>query len=561
MSEAAKAARAAMKAKAQRMGGGEDARSVDASDYTPPEKLNADAKTGMRPISRRQFKDGGKVQGAAAPFSAGRKPRKSGGMTATSFVNRDVKEANQDREGVKHVGGMNKGGRTKRAMGGNVMEYLSPAFAAAKGKLPAWAGAIGMLANGRDTEDKPTTAKKSGGSVSDGTIQGTRPTGGRLARNLGGSTGLADAKKKGEKLPEGLHNGKGKITERLARKDGGRAKGKGMNVNIVIATGPRGEPEEQRPPEGPPTGSAPTAPPPAPPPPPLGGPPMPPPGAPPPMPMGAPPMMRKAGGRVKKAFGGGFGRSPAPRQPMPQQRAAPAPAPAPRPMAAAPSPAPTPAPTPPPMAAPQPAPQAAAPTNWANVAGSPEWQAAQRSQGAPALQNLQSAAPQPPALTSNAQQFSPDQAAMAQRFQASQIGNTSLGSAPMTQSSAIAANAAMQGMAPNQSVDPRMLQAFQAQQAANAPQLTGGPLGQYNPSAPQRTVVSGQQAQSVAPPMQQLSPYTPSRAPRTMPGFAKGGKVAAKVGGKISNTHDLDAGAGGGMGRLEKIKLQKKSKR
>ena len=53
---------------------------VDASGYTPPDALDADVKTGMRPISRRQFKKGGKVVGAVhgehAKRHAGRKPRK-----------------------------------------------------------------------------------------------------------------------------------------------------------------------------------------------------------------------------------------------------------------------------------------------------------------------------------------------------------------------------------------------------------------------------------------------------------------------------------------------------
>jgi hypothetical protein len=70
----------------------------------------------MRPVSRRQFKSGGKVGGNKARTHAGRKPRKAGGkaITANSLINRDVKEANELREGIKHVGGMKRGGKTKR---------------------------------------------------------------------------------------------------------------------------------------------------------------------------------------------------------------------------------------------------------------------------------------------------------------------------------------------------------------------------------------------------------------------------------------------------------------
>lgn len=100
------------------------------SDWEPPEELNADVKTGMRPISRRAFKRGGKVTGKSvgapdgkiAAFRGDRIARKTGGkaLTADTLVNRNVKEANEEREGKKHVGGMNCGGRAKRAIGGGM---------------------------------------------------------------------------------------------------------------------------------------------------------------------------------------------------------------------------------------------------------------------------------------------------------------------------------------------------------------------------------------------------------------------------------------------------------
>lgn len=127
MSDVAKKARAAMKAKAQRLGADRPLEKVDSSTFTPPELLNADVKTGMRPISRRAFKKGGKVMGDCAPTRADRAPRKSGGkaITADSLINRNQKEANESREGKKHIGGMKKGGRAGKTIGGG-LAFLSP---------------------------------------------------------------------------------------------------------------------------------------------------------------------------------------------------------------------------------------------------------------------------------------------------------------------------------------------------------------------------------------------------------------------------------------------------
>jgi hypothetical protein len=115
----AKEARAAMKAKAQRLGSSRPTEKVDSSTWSPAELLNADVKTGLRPVSRRQFKKGGKVMGAANAPRADRKPRKSGGGTeataeANAKINRNVKAANEERPGIKHVGAMKKGGAAKR---------------------------------------------------------------------------------------------------------------------------------------------------------------------------------------------------------------------------------------------------------------------------------------------------------------------------------------------------------------------------------------------------------------------------------------------------------------
>lgn len=82
---------------------------VDSSDWTPDEPLNADAKTGMRPISRRAFKAGGKVEGEKAKTNLSRSPR--GFQEKVGLANTNQKDANEEREGVKHVGGFKRGGR------------------------------------------------------------------------------------------------------------------------------------------------------------------------------------------------------------------------------------------------------------------------------------------------------------------------------------------------------------------------------------------------------------------------------------------------------------------
>jgi hypothetical protein len=107
-----KALRAAKNKKAQSMiesSGGK----VDSSDFTPAEPLNADVKTGMRPISRRAFKVGGKVDGDDAKSNLSRTPRGNIGL-----ANTNQRIANEERDGTKHVGGFKKGGRTGMMGGG-----------------------------------------------------------------------------------------------------------------------------------------------------------------------------------------------------------------------------------------------------------------------------------------------------------------------------------------------------------------------------------------------------------------------------------------------------------
>lgn len=132
MSDMAKKYREAMKGKARKLADEKDQK-VDSSDWSPAEPLNADIKTGMRPISRRAYKSGGKVEGESAPKNLGRKPRKAGGKAlaeekseareyAKAKTNRDVKAANEEREGIKHIGGLKSGGRAKKADGGDIRQ-------------------------------------------------------------------------------------------------------------------------------------------------------------------------------------------------------------------------------------------------------------------------------------------------------------------------------------------------------------------------------------------------------------------------------------------------------
>jgi hypothetical protein len=175
-----KQAKAAMNAKISRMitPGKEK---VDSSDWTAPEPLNADAKTGMRPVSRRQFKRGGKVNAKADDKVAGkmcggradRKKRQSGGkaLTADSLINRNVKEANQSRDGVKHVGGMKKGGRAKKAMGGLDTSVVTTPLAGANqisGYTDGTYGTQNTVTPSTPTISTPTpppTAKPPGGGA------------------------------------------------------------------------------------------------------------------------------------------------------------------------------------------------------------------------------------------------------------------------------------------------------------------------------------------------------------------------------------------------------------
>ena len=260
MSDLSKKARASAEQKAERLtrsGTGK----IDASGWQEPLGEMGQVQTGPRPIARRQFRAGGKVTGSRAIMHAGRKPRATGASTIVdgALINRNIKEANESRPGAKHIGGMKKGGRAHKFVGGPMMGR------------PGMPASAPMEAAGR--RPAPVMSRP-----------GMRPyaKGGKCA---GGS-----AYAKGG----GIDIGTRPAGDRIARASGGRSK-KGMNVNIVIA--PQGG-GGVRPPM--PMGATPgpvgiPAPPPQ----------MPPPGAGAPM---APPIMaRKHGGRTNYPIDTGSG--------------------------------------------------------------------------------------------------------------------------------------------------------------------------------------------------------------------------------------------------------------
>ena len=175
-----------MKAKAKSLAGGSDATGIGSSTWSKDEPLNADVQTGMRPLSRQARKDGGKVEGDEPERRSDKISRSIG----VGIANRDVKEANEEREGKKHVGGMNKGG-TAKAGGGAVdtspRPKPRPKYLESEGAADADVGSAeqdGMPDD--DGRKKGGAVKKNcGGSIS----QAGMDSGGREARASGGSVG------------------------------------------------------------------------------------------------------------------------------------------------------------------------------------------------------------------------------------------------------------------------------------------------------------------------------------------------------------------------------------
>lgn len=120
---------------------------------------------------------GKKVTSEKEYNTGGRAKRASGGKTvADDYANANQKDANEEREGKKHIGGLKDGGRAGKDVGG----AISPL-----------GGLVGMgLDKLLEGSGSAPAAKKKGGAVADGKYQGTRPTGGRLARKNGGKTDI-----------------------------------------------------------------------------------------------------------------------------------------------------------------------------------------------------------------------------------------------------------------------------------------------------------------------------------------------------------------------------------
>ena len=352
MSEMAKQAREASKAKVQRMVSPNKG-SIDASGWTEP-VMNTEAKTGLRPVSPRAFKRGGKVAGDVVKANMGKAPRKPSNEAkqwVDAKINRNVKEANAEL-GEPHIGGLKHGGRTKLQTGGTEdANEMTPAqeaaaAAAAKASLEKEKAAARLEAERRDPRNQKRGGRtnKAGGGLTDPRATAAAMMGAANSRGNGPSAMmqfgglkkglLSPLRKSGGKAEKhedvaedkalikkmvksaartGKAEGGGNYTGgtrptggRIARKSGGKAK---TNVNILIHAGGKpgmdGAPMPGMPPRPPampvPVPPAAAAPPPA------GAPmPMPPPQMP---PMPGPQMGRKSGGRTypKMHFGAASG--------------------------------------------------------------------------------------------------------------------------------------------------------------------------------------------------------------------------------------------------------------
>ena len=209
MSETSVKARAAMREKAYRLAGANDPhKRVDGSDWEPTEAMHGSVQTGPRPVSKPGFKSGGMVHGAEAHHHAGRKPRKAGGRALVDdFINRDVKEANEERAGIKHVDGMKRGGRTRRSVGGALAPFegliplaLQGAFDKQGGSAPYSPGVPGQA--------QPAPHRDGGRA--------------RAHRLLGGAMDMPAAQ-----VPQtrfAMQNGPSQMSRAAGIKTGGRAK-------------------------------------------------------------------------------------------------------------------------------------------------------------------------------------------------------------------------------------------------------------------------------------------------------------------------------------------------
>lgn len=316
MSETAKRAREAMKAKARRLAGAPD-RKTDSSDWSPSPMLNADKKTGARQLDRPSAKGFGESYAArdtkAAIGSDHRGAFKNGG----GVLDKKAVGAIDPRPHRAPAGHYKAGGRIKRDGGGKLPspyeamrseERRGSVRVEEKNKMPSPQEAAESA--GR-TGDVPEGRKAGGRKWIAGAIK--KP--GALRKSLGVKSGekipakkLASAAEKGGKL--GQRARLAQTLKKVGKATGGalttgpkhKSRGKGktdIKINIISAGGKPMPGADMMPPP-PPPGAVPVPMPPA------GGAgaPMPPPMMPPGAIGGAPPMPmppgRKAGGRITK---------------------------------------------------------------------------------------------------------------------------------------------------------------------------------------------------------------------------------------------------------------------
>lgn len=125
MYELAKKARDERKAKARRLAAAgtlDKDQDTTTATWSPAEPLDADVKTGARPVGKgaRLYNKGGKVSGGSSAGRADRKRRATGGRAlekeiGNAMANKDVRAANEERDGKKHIGAFKKGGGIKDA--------------------------------------------------------------------------------------------------------------------------------------------------------------------------------------------------------------------------------------------------------------------------------------------------------------------------------------------------------------------------------------------------------------------------------------------------------------
>ena len=311
MSEASKAYRAAAKQKIARLLG-ENKGPIDASGYKVPGEMDTERKTGEKPKNPRMFKRGGKVEGAEATHHAGKKPRAkrdmggampqpsptaAGSGTAGPMMNlpaaAQAQIANAARtpnpqgmlasrpvqSWMARAGGIKKGGRVKKAEGGEAHSdakedrKLIDKMVKPEARTGKKEGGKAHKASGGGMNDyddmppmKPSPNMPSTAYRRDPAGQVIEPKGysiyNRITGSKVGSAGdmrraraavdrhdnkygraahavVPEYAKGGEVVGNSEVTGTRPTGGRLARKDGGKTSGKGkMNVNIIIAQKP-----------------------------------------------------------------------------------------------------------------------------------------------------------------------------------------------------------------------------------------------------------------------------------------------------------------------------------